>query len=75
MESYAVGRVDEYSLTVAIPSDSYWALTPVSNTGMISLTQILVLYFVTNIAFDFSLNSNRLTEIECVGHLTDCFGL
>jgi len=73
-EYYAVGWVDECSIMVVIPTDSYWALTSLSMTCMTSLTYILWVYFITDMAFALSLNSNWQIEIECIGRLTDWFG-
>jgi len=42
--------MDECSMTVIIQTDSYWSLTALSRTRMTTLTQILLVYFVSNIA-------------------------
>ena len=47
-ESYAVGCMDEWGMTVIIQTDSYSALTYPSMSSMTSLTKILLVYFVTN---------------------------
>jgi len=73
-KSYAVRCMDEWNMTVIIQTDLYWALNARSMTCMTSLTYILVVYVVTNIAFVFSINSNWQTEIELIGHLTTWFG-
>jgi len=41
--------------------------------GMTSLTSIVFVYFVTDLAVALSLNRNLQTEIERVGHLTAWF--
>jgi len=74
-ESYAVGHMDECSMIVVIQTDLCWALTALSITRMTSLTWSLVAYFVPQIAFALSLNSNRQTEIEHIGRLTAWVGL
>jgi len=73
-ESNAVECMDQFSINVVFQTDSYWALTALSITGTTSLTNILLVYFVTNIAFPFSLNSTLQTEIERVSHRIACFG-
>jgi len=62
--------MDEISMTVIIQPDLYSALHALAMTGMTSVTGRLFVYFVTNIAFAFSLNSYWQTEIELIGCLT-----
>jgi len=62
--------MNEGSMTVVIPIDSSGALTALSMTCMISLDQILLAHFVTNIAFALSLNSHSQNETERFGNLT-----
>jgi len=66
--------MDEYGMTVVVQIDSSCALTALSMTHMKSLTKILLAHFVTNIAFNLSLNSRLQKETERVGHLTAKFG-
>ena len=56
--------MDECCMTVINQRDSDWALTPLSMTRMTSLTEILLLNFVTNLAFAFSHHTNRQNNIE-----------
>ena len=58
--------MDISSMTVNIQTDSSWALTALAMTRMTSLTEIYLVYFVTNLAFALSLNSHLQIEIECV---------
>jgi len=43
-------------------------------TGMTSLNYIVLVHFVTTIAFAFSLNSTGQTEIKLGGHITAWYG-
>jgi hypothetical protein len=62
--------MEECGITVANQTDVYRALTAPPMTAMTSLTLILSLYFVTNLAVAFSLHSNLQTEIVHAGYLT-----
>jgi hypothetical protein len=73
-ESYAVGYLDELSMTVVVQIDSSCALTALSMTRMTSLTYILSAHCVKNIGFALSLNSALLKETERFGSLTVRFG-
>jgi len=73
-ESYAVRGMDECSMAVVIQTGLYWAQTAPSMTRMTSLTEILLLNFVTNLGFAFSHNSDWQTNIEFIGDLTAWFG-
>jgi hypothetical protein len=57
----------EFSMTVVIQIDSPSALTALSMTLITSLTQILLVYFVTTIAFPLPLNSNMQIETVHLG--------
>jgi hypothetical protein len=70
VESYAVGFMDECGMMVVVETDSPSALTALSMTHMISLTKIVLVYFVTDIAFPLLLNSHLQIEIECFGSLS-----
>jgi len=72
-ESYAVGRMDECSMTVIIQTDSYCALTTSSLTRMASLTQIVSVDFITNLYCAFPLNCNRTGAMEYIAHLAAKF--
>jgi len=61
-------------MTVIIETYLLWAPTALSRTWMTSLTSIFLVYFVTNIAFAFSLDSHLHIVIECSGDLTLSFG-
>jgi hypothetical protein len=74
-ESYAVGYIDEYGMTVVILIDVSCALTALPMTRMTSLIEILIAHFITNIAIGLSLNSHLQNKIECDGRLTARFGL
>ena len=74
VESYAVGYMDECSMTVVIQIDSSWAPSALSITRMISLTLILLAHFITNIAFALSLNIHLEIETELFGCFTVRFG-
>jgi len=69
-ESYAVEYMDEYGMTVLIETDSSRALTAPSMTRMTSLTEIWLVYFITNLGFALSLNSHPQIEIECFGRFS-----
>jgi hypothetical protein len=70
VESYAVGCMGECSIAVVIQTDSYWAQTAPHMTLMTSLTLILLVYFVSNLAVAFSLDSNLQAVIDHIGWLT-----
>ena len=55
-------------------TDSYRALTAPSMTCMISLTLILLVYFVTNLVCAFALNSNCKGAMEYIGCIAAKFG-
>ena len=74
MESYAVGYMDEYGMTVVVQIDSSSTLTTLPLTCMTSLTQILLAHFVTNIAFGLSFNSDLQNKMERDSCLTARFG-
>ena len=73
-ESYAVEYMDECVMTVVVQTDSYSALTALSITLMTSVTLILLVHFVTNIAVTLSLNSHLLMQIERVSSCFARFG-
>ena len=73
-ESYAVGYLDEFSMTVVVQIDSSCALTGLYMTRMESPTYLLLAHFVTNIAFALSLHSHLQKEIARFGRLTVRFG-
>jgi hypothetical protein len=73
-ESYAVGYMDEFSMTVVVQIDSSCTLTALSMTCMTSLTEIVLAHFVTNIAFALSLNSHLQKQTERFDHRTVQFG-
>jgi len=56
-------------MTVIMKTDLYCALTAPSITHIPSLTKIFFVNVVTNKVFSLSLNSNRLGNIEYIGHL------
>ena len=68
-ESYAVWYMDECSMTGVFQTGLYRALTALCITCMTSLTWILLVYFVTTIAFDFPPHSTLQTANEHVGYL------
>jgi len=72
-ESYTVGLMDKCSMTVSIQTDSCWEQTAPSVTHLTSVTWILFIFFVTNIAFVFSLNGDWLAEIGLIGRLKTWF--
>jgi hypothetical protein len=72
-ESYALGRMDELSITVVVQIDLSCTQPTLSMTRMTSLTYILLAHCVTNIAFSLSLNSHLQKESERDGHLTTQF--
>jgi hypothetical protein len=62
--------MSEYSIAVVIRTDSYWVRTAPPMTTMTSLTYILLVYFVTNLAVAFSHDSNLQAGIDRFGRLT-----
>jgi hypothetical protein len=74
-ESYAVGYMDEYGMTVVVQINLACELTALTLTHMTSLTEILLPHFITNIALALSLNSHLQNKIERDGRLTARFGL
>jgi hypothetical protein len=61
-------------MMVVVQIDSSYPLTILSMTLMISINEIFLVYFVTNIGFALSLNSYFKKETKCVGRLTEEFG-
>lgn len=57
-------------MTVVIHSDSGYAVTAPSMTCMISLTYMLLVDFISNFSFAFSLDHNREGYIKYVGGVT-----
>ena len=57
-------------MTAVIHLGLYCALTAFSLTRMTSLTSILLVNFVPNLGFAFSLNRNRQDDIKFVGCLS-----
>ena len=56
-------------MPVVMHTGSYCVLTAPSMTCMISLTQKLLVNFVTNLVFAFALNSNRKDDNRLIGCL------
>jgi hypothetical protein len=73
-ESNAVRYMDEFSMKVVVQTDSYWVLTALSVTCITSPTYMLLVFFVTNLAFPLSLSSNGQIQVKCVCRPTACFG-
>jgi hypothetical protein len=55
-------------MTVVIQTDSYLALITPSITRMTSLTEIVLVNFVTNFVCAFPLNRNRTGAMQFIGH-------
>jgi hypothetical protein len=73
VESYAVGHMDECSITVVIQTESYPALTALPITRMTSLSYIILVYFVSNFVGFFPLNRNRIGTMQFIGrHAAQC---
>jgi hypothetical protein len=73
-ESYAVGYMDDYDITVVVQTVSSWAPTTLSMTCIAALTQNLSVYFITSLAFVVSLNRYLQIEIDCFGHVASWSG-
>jgi hypothetical protein len=74
VESYVVGYINVYGMTVVVQIDSSCTLTALPMTCMTSLTSILLAYFVINIAFALWHNSHLQNKIKCDGCLKARFG-
>jgi len=64
VESYAVGGIDECSMTVIIHPGSHCALTATSVSPMTSLIEILLVNVISILVFAFSLNRNSQDNIS-----------
>jgi hypothetical protein len=73
-ESYAVGFMDEYDMTVVIQIDFSCALSALPKTRMTSLSYTLLAYSFTNIADALALNSHLQNQTERDGRLTARIG-
>jgi len=62
-------------MTVVIHTDSHYALTTPSMTCLTSLTQILLVKFVSNLVFAVLLNRNRQDDIKLIDSQSSRFGV
>jgi len=69
-ESYAVGYMDEFSMSVGDMINSACTLTALSMTCMTSHSEISLAHFFTNIAFALSVNSQLRKETVSFDRLT-----
>jgi len=63
----------EYSIAVVVRTDLYWVRTAASITWITSVPEILMVYFVTNLALSLLDHRYWLTEIKRFGSLTARF--
>jgi hypothetical protein len=64
----------EYGMMVVVQIDLSCALTTLPMTHLTSLTLILLAYFVANITFALSVNSQLQNKVKCDRRLTGRFG-
>jgi len=75
MQSDIVGCMDECNMMVVIHTDSRRALTTPSMTGMPSLTQILLVNYVSNLDCALSLICKRQDDIRLINRQSTQFGV
>jgi len=75
MQSDIVGCMDECNMMVVIHTDSHCALTAPSMTGMPSLTQILLVNYVSNSHCALSLICKRQDDIRLINCQSTQFGV
>jgi len=73
MQSDVVGCMDECNMMVGILTDSHCALTAPAPTGTPSLTQILLVNFVSNLDCAFSLICKRQDDIRLINRQSTRF--
>jgi hypothetical protein len=75
MHSGIVECIDECNRMVVIHTDSHTALTAPSMTGMLSLSQILLVNCVSDLHCVFSLVCERQDDIMLIEHQSTRFGV
>jgi len=75
MQSNVVGCRDECNMMMVIHTDSRCALTVPSMTGTPSLTQTLLVNFVSNLDCALSLICNRQHDIRLINCQSTQFGV
>jgi len=75
MQSDAVGSMDECNMMVGIHTDSHCALTAAPLAGTPSLTQILLVDFVSHLDCAFSLICERQDDIMLINRQSTQFGV
>jgi len=75
MRSDIVGYMDECDMMVGVHTDSRCVLTAPPLTGRPSLTQILLVNFVSNLDCAFSRISKRQNDIRLINRQSTRFGV
>jgi len=75
VEGYAVGCMEECSMTVIIYPALHWPLSTASITRITSVISILLVNFASNLVFIFSLHCNKQHYIKFFPCVTTLFSV